>query len=253
MNVSVIIPTHFRDEMLKRALNSAVSQSYLPREVIVVDDTCRQETRDRVESAGEETPVLVRYMENRNPIGTSLGSINMGAKRATGDLLALLDDDDYWDREYLKKVNESIETANVDMTVGAKYNISEGSEITLGKVPPGDYVKNDWLLKNPGCGCSNFVVKRDCFLDVGGCDVRLKTSSDRDLFMRLIKRGYKYAVLKEPLVYHSNYGNRLTIQKRKLLRSNIILYKKYFWETSPIVHTKILKKLSIGIQYFRDS
>ena len=230
--------------LLQRALKSALRQTLPPHEILVVDDTCSKMTEACVEGISKDSSVKVIYIENKRPIGTSLASINQGAGIAAGDVLAILDDDDYWHKDYLKKVQDVMIREKADVVVTAKMNVDENGNLTIGKMPPEKYVKEEWLLRNPGCACSNFVVKKRCFLDVGGCDVRLKTSSDRDLFIRLMKAGLRYTVLKERLVYHSNYGNRLTIEMTKMLKSNLILYMKYFSEMNIVLHLRILRKLA---------
>ena len=243
MKFSVIIPTHDRDILLQRALKSALRQTLPPHEILVVDDTCSKMTEACVEGISKDSSVKVIYIENKKPIGTSLASINLGAEIATGDVLAILDDDDYWHKDYLKKVQDVMIREKADVVVTAKMNVDENGNLTIGKMPPEKYVKEEWLLRNPGCACSNFVVKKECFITVEGCDVRLKTSSDRDLFIRLMKAGLRYTVLKERLVYHSNYGLRLTMDTKKMFKSNLRLYIKYFREINLKLHFKIIKKL----------
>jgi glycosyltransferase involved in cell wall biosynthesis len=89
--VSVIIPTHYRNESLSRAIKSAIEQSHSPKEVIVVDDS------------GERfaEPVLSRLENNDivqyHPLDENKGSQQArekGVELATGEYLQFLDDDD---------------------------------------------------------------------------------------------------------------------------------------------------------------
>lgn len=96
--VSIIIPTYKRDrDFVKRAIDSAILQTYANIEVVVVDDNGTEDTashRAIIES-------LVRsyhdgrivYKQNQHNLGGSLAR-NEGLRVATGDYVTFLDDDD---------------------------------------------------------------------------------------------------------------------------------------------------------------
>ncbi len=89
--VSVIIPTYNRVEFLKLTLDSVVSQTYRPLEIIVVDDG----------SPNTETAELcaryenIKYIRIENSGGPALPR-NIGIDNATGQFVAFVDDDDIW-------------------------------------------------------------------------------------------------------------------------------------------------------------
>ena len=90
LNVSVIIPTYNRKNLLKRALHSVISQTFVPQEIIVVDDGSSDRTKDWV---SERFPD-VRYIYQDNS-GVS-SARNAGIKEAIGSWIAFLDSDDEW-------------------------------------------------------------------------------------------------------------------------------------------------------------
>ena len=96
--VSIIIATYHRYDLLPRAVKSALAQTHKDIEIIVVDDN-PPESKERTETEkvmSEFTDSMVQYIQN---IKNSGGAVtrNNGIKRATGDFIAFLDDDD----EYL--------------------------------------------------------------------------------------------------------------------------------------------------------
>ena len=88
--VSVIIPTYNRAHLCKKAVESALSQTYQNIEVIVVDDGSTDNTRDVVSYLDSR----VRYLSQKNS-GVSAAR-NMGMQSARGEFIALLDSDDTW-------------------------------------------------------------------------------------------------------------------------------------------------------------
>ncbi len=91
-SVSVVIPTHARPELVRRAIQSVLDQDYDgPMEVFVVFD--RTEPDRTLERLDDERPVMV--MGNERTPGLA-GSRNTGIVASSADLIAFCDDDDVW-------------------------------------------------------------------------------------------------------------------------------------------------------------
>jgi glycosyltransferase involved in cell wall biosynthesis len=88
--VSVIIPTHNRRDMVRRAIDSVLAQDYSPIELIVVDDGSTDNTRAALEDYGDAICLLTQRHQ-----GVSAAR-NRGIRSAKAELIALLDSDDYW-------------------------------------------------------------------------------------------------------------------------------------------------------------
>jgi glycosyltransferase involved in cell wall biosynthesis len=95
--VSVIIPTFERQQTLRAAVESVLSQSYGEIEVIVVDDGSTDGTRELM-THGFDDP-RIRYHSQANA-GVS-SARNAGLDLAAGSYIAFLDSDDAWMREHL--------------------------------------------------------------------------------------------------------------------------------------------------------
>jgi glycosyltransferase involved in cell wall biosynthesis len=97
MNVSVVIPTFNRGYIIGDALRSVLAQSYRDFDVLVVDDSSTDNTREIVEKFGGDKTQYLRHDHNR---GCS-AAYNTGIRAATGNLIAFLDSDDIWKPDYL--------------------------------------------------------------------------------------------------------------------------------------------------------
>jgi glycosyltransferase involved in cell wall biosynthesis len=97
--VSVIIPTFRRPSNLRRAINSAIKQTYKNIEIIIVDDNdpnskSRKETSDLInEFSGHSKIKYLKHTSNRN----GAAARNTGIEYSHGSLIAFLDDDDEWE------------------------------------------------------------------------------------------------------------------------------------------------------------
>ena len=96
---SIIVPAYNMEDYIKRTLDSIKKQTFKDYEVIVVDDGSTDKT---VEIAKKEK---VKVIEHKHA-GLSVVR-NAAIKEATGEYLVMLDSDDWWDKDLLKKLNES--------------------------------------------------------------------------------------------------------------------------------------------------
>jgi glycosyltransferase involved in cell wall biosynthesis len=92
--LSVVIPTRERPGRLKKAIESARSQSSVALEIIVVDDASSDETPAVVEAAAASDE-RVRPLRLGHPSGAPAAR-NAGIRASRGELIAFLDDDDEW-------------------------------------------------------------------------------------------------------------------------------------------------------------
>src|SRR3989338_8677774 len=98
VKVSVIIPTHNRPELLKRAVKSVLNQTYKDLEVIVVDDGLEKRADETVNSFNDSR---LKYIQHPEEKGGSAAR-NTGIKNSSGEFIAFLDDDDEWLPEKLE-------------------------------------------------------------------------------------------------------------------------------------------------------
>jgi glycosyltransferase involved in cell wall biosynthesis len=90
--VSVVIPTLNRPELLRKAVLSALSQTYSQIEVVVVIDGEDPASEETLASINDERLRLIPLVLN---LGGSEAR-NIGVRKAKGSWIAFLDDDDEW-------------------------------------------------------------------------------------------------------------------------------------------------------------
>ena len=247
MNVSVIIPTYNRKNLLKRALHSVSSQTFVPHEIIVVDDGSSDGTKDWVL---ERFP-YVRYIYQDNS-GVS-SARNAGIKEAKGSWIAFLDSDDEWmsnKLEQQKRVINSFQEAWLCHT--DEIWIRNGVRVNQMKKHQkygGDVFENclDICRISP----SSVLIKKEVFEMVGLFDESLKVCEDYDLWLR-ITSVLPVIFLDEPLITkyggHSDQLSRVDsgIEKyrirslEKILSSNSLSISQ-----SKIAMSQLIKKLKI--------
>src|SRR4029453_2707546 len=97
--LSVVIPTFDRPELLHETLRRLAAQSVAPDEVLVVDNGTVAATiaEDR------SRPFELRYFRIAARAGVAQAR-NFGATHARGEYVAFLDDDDFWNPDYVERL-----------------------------------------------------------------------------------------------------------------------------------------------------
>lgn len=114
--VSVVMATYRRPQLVAASVRSLVQQTQPPAEIIVVDDCSGDETLDVLAELQHEVPqlVVVAMPENR---GVAV-ALNRGMSMATGDYVAIADDDDVFSPRRLELSVELAERTDADMVGG---------------------------------------------------------------------------------------------------------------------------------------
>ena len=93
--VSAIITTHNRFHLVEKAIDSVLQQTYPNLELIVVDDASNDGTDEKLNKRARTDGFQYIYIPPKESKGGNYAR-NLGIQKATGDYIALLDDDDEW-------------------------------------------------------------------------------------------------------------------------------------------------------------
>ncbi len=214
--VSIVIPTHHRWELLERhALPSALSQRGVEVEVIVVDNGSTDGTFERLVALRDPRIVPLR----REEPGTAAAR-NAGIRLARGRWVAFLDDDDLWSPD---KLRLQLERAHDAQWCYAGVAVVDESLSVTDLLPLPDPVAIAELLRHgsavPG-GQSNVVVHTELLLGVGGFDEALQHPADWDLWLRLARAAVPVAV-DEVVVATLDHRGRSFFREARDIRAEI--------------------------------
>jgi len=203
--VTVVIPTHDRPELMKRAVQSVLDQDYDgPIEIIVVFDACEAVLPD-VELAPKHALIAVSNERTRGLAGAR----NSGILAATHDYVAFLDDDDYWLKDKLDYQLAAFEEWPQTLLVGTAMRVFDGTT-SHDRLLPFSRVTHDDLVGDrlAALHSSSLVFRRSALLGaVGLVDELLPRSygEDYDMLLRTAKQ-QPIVVVNLPLVVVSWQG-----------------------------------------------
>ena len=221
IGVSVIIPTHNRSSLLKRAVRSVLKQTYTYFECIIVDDASSDGTQEVVNSFKDDRLVYLRNKDNR---GAS-ASRNKGIKKSQGEFIAFLDDDDEWlDEKLEKQVNllENLPSKYGMVYCWMDYYDNIGTIIHNHHPTLKGYVFPEVLDAQRIGGCPTLLVRGNIINEVGNFDESLPRGNDGD-FIRRVCRKYEVDFIAEVLVkVHTGHGySQIGTNDRKGIKNHI--------------------------------
>tara|TARA_B100001564_G_scaffold8889_1_gene7541 strand:+ start:173 stop:1039 length:867 start_codon:yes stop_codon:yes gene_type:complete len=198
--ISVIIPTYNRCDLLKRAINSVIKQTITPKEIIIVDNGSTDQTYQMVSSL---FPEINYFIEKKRGVSAAR---NKGILESKSKWIAFLDSDDAWKPTKLEKQME-YSVFNQD-----KYRIIHTDEtwyrnkkflnqLKKHKKSGGNIFKNSLQL----CciSPSSVVLNKQIFEEYGLFDENLEVCEDYDMWIRITAKE-EVGFLDSPLV--SKYG-----------------------------------------------
>jgi len=164
--------------------------------------------------------------------------------------IAILDDDDEWQNDYLKRCLEKIRENRSGTTVAVVSGITRlENDRSINLIPSSENFTMDQLfIGNPGFQGSNIFIRLRDFMDIGAFDESLYSATDRDLGIRLIQyveMEDKLSIdfISEPLViHHAENEERVTsIGKNKKLGLDLF-YRKYIHLMKDDIEEKSLQR-----------
>lgn len=262
--VTAIITSYKRDsKTVQRAIDSILNQTFSDIEIILVDDNAKD---------SEYSPELKKLCFSKGVMyctqGENRGACsarNYGIKKASGEYIGFLDDDDEWLPNKIEKQLACFEK-NPDIgLVYCKGNIvDEGTNSIIGIYNENNIRTNlnisDLLAKDYIGSTSQPLIKKECFDKVGGFWEEQPARQDYEMWIR-ISQYYNLYGINDVLFNHNfhfgdqiskNY-NKVYYGYRNILKRYDKYYKKYKRSKRNIVKTicgTCIKNKSIKCFYY---
>jgi glycosyltransferase involved in cell wall biosynthesis len=224
---TVVIPTHNRSNLLKRAIASVLDQTFESFEIVIVDDHSTDDTSSVVKSFSD---ARIRYMINCRTKG-ACGARNTGIFAAKGKWVAFLDDDDVWLPEKLKYQHKKAKNSNnITGMICTDFAIIKDKQhkLTVFKNRPSGWTL-DKFLYGYSIGClSSVVIRSDILRKLNGFDERFPSSQDWDLWLRTAEVCQVTFVPKMLVIMHQETrGDRIGQNSKAKLAGHMLLREKY--------------------------
>lgn len=223
IDVTIIVPTHNRRQLVSQAVNSILSQRGVSIELVVVDDGSTDGTGpwlDRV--AGKDS--RIKAVHHAQPRFISCAR-NAGIAHASGRWLAFCDDDDLWAPDKLAVQLRALRASSARwgctgiVAVDERLKIVGHQHVRGGEVLAG-------LLEINEIPTSSVIAELSLLREIGGFDPTLRGSEDWDMWIRLAQHSPLEAV-DRPLIAYRVGTQTLSTNVKHMREGRNVIAERY--------------------------
>lgn len=197
--VSVIVPVYNGERFLAEALNSILSQTLAPAEVIVVDDGSTDRT---AEIATDSSPIVTCIRQENSGAAAAR---NRGIEAAQGEFFAFLDHDDIWETNKLElQWRAFLDDPKLDMVFGHVLQFHCPS------LPPNDRAGLTIPSRpQPAYLSGSRMVKRDAHFRAGPYDPSIRMGECLEWHARAVDAGLSMRMLPDVVYRRRIHANNM--------------------------------------------
>ncbi len=195
MKISAVISTWNKKDDVLANLEALKRGSRVPDEIVVVDNASTDGTVEAIES---EHPDVVLVTMPHDRCG-ACETFNIGFKRATGDCIAIMDDDVVATPEWLETLEACLDQEPTWTGMVSSRVVEPGmpAEYEAAEIAQGPY----YAATFRGCGT---LARTDVLRACGGYDERFFIyGNERDLAARVLNRGWRILQTPDAVIHHA--------------------------------------------------
>jgi glycosyltransferase involved in cell wall biosynthesis len=243
--VSVILPVYNGSKFLEPCIKSVIKQTYKNFELIVIDDGSIDNSKEIIERCYCDK--IKCFFKKNEGVAKAR---NVGLKKAKGDIICFIDQDDMWDKDYLSFIVENMKNYDFIYTNGIyikndNYNniIYNHKQTQLNKNSSNI---NRMLIQNFIVSPTQVSISRNVVLKVGMFDSSLNGSGadDWDYWIRVFKlNDIKILYIDIPLIKYRIHDFNNSLNRESMLQCKISVLNKH----------KMLIIKNIGNKYYKKN
>lgn len=203
--ISVIIPTHNRAELLKRAICSVLDQRLACDQLIVVDDGSTDDTQKMLHDLARKESRLEVLRQDQRGVASAR---NRGLEASRGELIAFLDSDDCWLPDKLRMQAAAMQ-AQPEYCISHTREIWYRRDVRVNQKKKYDPPHGDVFSASlPMCviGMSTIMARPQFFARHGLFDEQFPCCEDYELWLRAAAAQEIFLLIPHPLT--AKHGGR---------------------------------------------
>lgn len=188
--VSIITVVYNGEAHLEQTIRSVLGQSYGNIEYIIIDGGSTDGTLSLLEQYDEHIDYWVS-----EPDGGIYDAMNKGIAKATGEIVGLINADDWYETDAVEKAVQAFERTKADVVHGGMYILKENGEgFVKSAVSEMQKLSKGMLLNHP-----TVFARKALYDKYGGFDTSYRIVADWEMMMRWKLQGAEFAALEETL------------------------------------------------------
>lgn len=185
MKISIITVSYNSEKTIERTINSILNQKNVELEYLIIDGASNDNTINIANSYIKQfTMRNITYKILSEPDKGIYDAMNKGIKLTTGEIIGILNSDDYYSSpEILESIVSEFTKSNCDSLYGNLLYIKNGKPYRYWKSGKLRSFKYGWMPPHPA-----FFVKKEIYEKYGLFRLDCGTSADYELMLRFLER-----------------------------------------------------------------
>lgn len=225
---SIITIAFNSEKTIERTIKSVLSQTYIDYEYIIVDGGSKDSTHDVIK---KYEPLFEGRMKWKSePDKGIYNAINKGLLRSNGEIIGIVNSDDWLEPDSLKKIVEAASSINdIDKSIicgSLRFHYNNGGS----QIFKSDKAKFEKGIEKHSFGHGAYhpsmFVGRDVYKEIGFFDENYKIAGDIDFVYRCYKSGVKFYFIDSVLNNMSDGGASNALNLKKVVADKKYDFKK---------------------------
>lgn len=223
MKVSIITATYNSSKTIADCITSVNDQTFYNIEHIIVDGASKDKTISLIHSLPSRVAKVIS-----EPDKGIYDAMNKGIKIATGDVIGILNSDDFYENEHV--INEIVDIFNnneVDCVHAELYYVNKDNTSQIVRHwKTNDYYagafKKGWHPAHP-----TFFVRKEIYNKYGLFNLEFKLAADFELMLRFIEHYKVQSVYFNKPIVRMRLGGATSKSMKNIIKQNIECYRAF--------------------------
>ena len=186
MKISIITATYNSASTVRDTIESILRQTHQDWELIIEDGVSKDDTLAIIREYEPQCKGRMFIFSEKDE--GLYDAMNRGIARATGDVIGILNSDDFYhDEHVLEDINRAMENQPLDCVYGDLKFVQADNTHRVVRIWKGSQHENGAFLRGWHPAHPTFYARRECFEKFGAFDTSFAVSADFELMLRLIE------------------------------------------------------------------
>lgn len=231
MRISIITVCLNSERTIEQTIQSVIRQDYADCEYIIIDGGSVDRTLEIIDRYKENISLVIS-----EPDEGIYDAMNKGILLSTGDIIGIINSDDWYEPDVLKKVEKCFREFDAEIVCGKLNVFRESGEIEATILSSLENIRYEMSIFHP-----TVFIRKEIYMKYGMFQQKFKISADYELMLRLYTKGLKFVCLNEVLA-NFRCGGISKREKEKVEEETLKIAQKYLLY-APLPERRNLKKI----------
>lgn len=229
MKVSIITVVRNAKKTIEQTINSVLNQTYKNIEYIIIDGLSTDGTQEIIKQYENQLAYYVSEADQG-----LYDAMNKGIQHARGDIIGIINSDDWYECDAIKKIVNVFEKYDTELVHGNVNMIRAENEKWVSKPAPVEQLWQRMVIMHP-----TVFIKKKIYDQFGVFDTHYKIAADYELMLRLYSKKVKFYYIDE-IIANFRWGGISVKLYRETEKEALQVAKKYFRQSPDLTKTAML-------------